>query len=226
MKNKLMNFLIAVVLLFSCSGDLVYSQTKPDGSSPQFLFPEFVRGEVRMKNGKSQFALLNYNTVSEKMVYMQDEKIYDIIETDRIDTVYILRSRFIPSGTIFYEVAVKDTITLFIQHKGDLIPPGKPAAYGGTSQVSSSTYMSSVQLSSGHYNLKLPEDYDVQLQPVFRIKYKGSFSVFNNEKQFIKIFPDQADELKRYIRQSKIKFDSIQDVVDLVVFCNRQVLAR
>lgn len=199
------------------------AQTKPDGSAPQFLFPEFVKGEIRLKNGKSQFALLNYNTVSEQVVFRQDEKIFDLINVENIDTVYIYKSKFIPSEKNFYrELLLNGSVPLFVEHKGSLLPPAKPGAYGTTSQVSSSTYLSSTQLQSGYYNLKLPQDYDVKVEPVFWVFKDGSMASFISEKQFLKIFPASAEELKKYIRQDRIKFDRIQDVVKLLTWMNMQ----
>jgi hypothetical protein len=198
----------------------INAQTNRDGSSPQFLFPEFIKGEVVLKNGQKQYALMNYNTVSEKMTYMQGEKIYDMIDIDKIDTIKIYQSKFIPAGQIFHEVLVKGNTPLFVQHKGDLIPPGKPVGYGGTSQVASSTYLTSVGLSSGYYNLELPSDFEVKLNPVFWITRNGTPESFVTEKQFLKLFPEKAAELKKHIKQFRIKFDRIPDVMRLVEFMN------
>ena len=76
-------------------------QTKPDGSAPQFLFPEFSTGKVRLNNGNIQALELNYNTVSEKMVYKKEANLYDVVNTEIIDTVFIKESKFVPAGHVF-----------------------------------------------------------------------------------------------------------------------------
>ncbi|HLP74939.1 MAG TPA: hypothetical protein VK155_18690 [Bacteroidales bacterium] len=221
MKHNLKKLLPVLILALALQE--ANSQTKPDGSAPQFLYPEFVKGEIRLKNGKSQFALLNYNTVSEQVVFRQDEKIFDLINVENIDTVYIFKSKFIPSASRFYyELLLPGKVPLFLQHKGTLLPPGKPGAYGTTSQVSSSTYLSSTQLQSGYYNLKLPEDYDVKVDPVFWVRKDTIMASFISEKQFLKIFPGSADDLKRYIKQDRIRFDRVQDVIRLLTWMNLQ----
>ena len=69
------NIVLKIFLLIGMVRDLpVEAQTNTDGSSPQFLYPDFTNGKVRMKNGKSQNLILNYNTVSEKMVFMRDRE--------------------------------------------------------------------------------------------------------------------------------------------------------
>jgi hypothetical protein len=202
------------------------AQSNSDGSSPQFLFPEFIKGEVKIQNGRSQFAILNYNTVSEKMVYKQDDKIYDMIGIENIDTIFIYKSKFIPAGKIFHEVLVKDSMSLFVQHKGVLLPPGKPAGYGGTSQLASSTYMSSVQLSSGYYNLDLPDDYEVKIDPVYWVKKDGKMSSYISEKQFLRLFPESEAELKKFIKQNKIRFDRIPDMIKVAEYYNEISIGR
>ena len=77
------NAIILVIILSHCLP--LKSQTTPDGSSPQFLFPGFTMGKVKMKNGRSQTTVLNYNTVSEKMVYEKDGNLYDMVNTEMMD---------------------------------------------------------------------------------------------------------------------------------------------
>ena len=93
---------LSIILMISIDLQLTLNaQTKPDGSAPQFLFPEFSTGKVRLKNGNIQSLELNYNTVSEKIVYKKDDKIYDVVNTEIIDTVFIKESKFVPAGKVF-----------------------------------------------------------------------------------------------------------------------------
>lgn len=198
----------------------VKSQTNSDGSSPQFLFPDFTTGIVKMKNGRSQTTKMNYNTVSEKMVYDKDGVLYDMVNVEMIDTVFLLKSKFVPVGKVFQEVLLIAPISLLVQHKGELLPPGTPSGYGGTSQVSNTKQLTSIQLSSGHFNLKLPEDYIVKADPVYWIRKDSIMTDFINERQFLKIFPEKEEELKQFIKRNRIKFDNLSSLVKLVEYCN------
>ena len=166
------SILFKLIILFFSSN--LYSpltaQTTPDGSAPQFLFPDFSLGKVRMKNDKLQSIMLNYNTVSEKMVFERGGNLYDMVNIEMVDTVFVQESKFVPVGKVFYEVLLIAPISLFIQHKGELLSPGTPAGYGGTSQVSNTKQLTSVQLSTGYYNLKLPQDYIVKADRVYWIR--------------------------------------------------------
>lgn len=218
MKNIMLQ--LAGIILTIIMVDPACAQTNSEGEMPQFLFSDFTTGTVKMKNGKTQSIMLNYNTITEKMVYKQNEKLYDMISTDMIDTVFIKNSRFVPKGKAFYELLVEAPFALFIQHKGNLMSPGAPAAYGGYSQVSSSKYLSSIGLEGGYYNLKLPQDFIVKPEPVFWIKNGEDFQSFVSEKQYLKIFPGKEPELKKFIKQNRIKFDRIPDLIRLVKYAN------
>jgi hypothetical protein len=201
----------------------VKAQTRPDGSAPQFLYPEFTKSKVRMKNGQIQNIMLNYNTVSEKMVFQKDEKLYDMANPEMIDTVFLQDSRFVPAGKVFYKVVLIAPVAFYAQYKGELQPPGTPAGYGGTSQVSNTKNMSSVQLSTGYYNLDLPADYAVKTNIIYWYSKNGKMLSFVNERQFLKLNPDKEKELKQFIKQNKIKFDKQPDIVKLAEYYNQLI---
>lgn len=223
MKNTLFSCvicsLIGVLNLIPAKG-----QSRPDGSTPQFLYRYFADGVVRTKDNRSQKIVLNYNTVSEKMVYFQDGKVYDIVVAGTIDTVYIGNNRFVPSGKGFYEVLVGGSMPLLVQYKGKVIPAGAPAAYGGTSQVSSSHYAKTVEVSTGQYNLEMPPDYNIEVEVIYWIKKDDNMLSFMGERQFLKLFADHESDIKKFIKKNKIKFDNKIDMIKLVKYCKDLIL--
>jgi hypothetical protein len=217
-KNIAISMLIGVILTLH-----VKAQTNTDGSSPQYLYPEFTKSKVLMKNGQIQYIVLNYNTVSEKMVFQRDEQLYDMVNPEMVDTVFLQDSRFVPAGKVFYKVLHVAHVAFFVQYKGEILSPGTPAGYGGTSQVSNTKMMSSVQLSSGYYNLKLPTDFTVKTDLMYWIRDDGKLVSFVNERQFLKLYPDKETELKQFIKQNKIKFDKLPDIVKLAKYYNQLI---
>jgi hypothetical protein len=209
-----------ILVLLVCINLPVKSQPNSGNASSQFLYTDFATGIVKMKNGTTQSIALNYNTVSEKMVYEKDGDLYDMTNPQLIDTVFLQDSKFIPVGNVFQLVLLIAPISLFVQYKGELLPPGAPAGYGGTSQVSNTKLLSSVQLSSGYYNLKLPSDYIVKVDQVYWIRKNGAMFSFMNERQFLKVFPGAEGELKQFIKQNRIKFDRLPDLIKLINHCN------
>jgi hypothetical protein len=137
-----------------------------------------------------------------------------------IDAVLIHEQMFVPVGKIFHEVLLIAPIPLLVQYKGKIMETGKDVGYGSKSLVSSVEILTSVKLSMGYYNLKLPVDYSVKVEKIYLTGRDGNSVSFMNEKQFLKIFQDKESELKSFIKLNHIRFDRSTDVKTLVKYCN------
>ncbi len=166
---------------------------------------------------------MNYNMVSEKMVFEKDGKLMDLMNTELIDTVVMQNSKFIPVGKAFQEVVVSGVVSFFIQHKALLQPKGKPSAYGVTSQTTSTTTYSSVNTGAGYFNFKLPDAYEVKVDPVYWIRKSNVMTSFATKKEFLDIFPDQAVNINQYIKKNRIKMYNRNDLIKLVDYCNELI---
>ena len=219
MRNAVINLslLIALLLVYGSSA-ILSGQTSSKGDMPQYLFGEFAGCEVLMKGGKINSPVMNYNTVTEKMVFLSNDKYYDMTNPEAVDTVMLNECKFIPVGKAFFEVLVPGPISLFIQHKGNLMSAGKPVGYGGTSQTASANYISNIELSGIQTNLTLPNDYIVNPAPVYWIRTGEKWSDFTNEKQFISLFPDKSTQIKSFIKENRIKIDKPENLTRLVKY--------
>ena len=196
------------------------ARTDQDQDLAQYLFPSFSRSTIILKSGKTSTLMLNYNTVSEKMVFEQHGQFYDLVNPEASDTATIEKRRFIPYETFFLEVMVNDAISLYVRHKSELIAPGRPMGYGTTSQLTSSNYLSGLETPSGYYNFKLPDGYTVRPANIYYLKVSGEMSSFVGEKQFLRNFPDKEEALKQFIKKNRLKFDRKDDLVRIVNYCN------
>ena len=198
----------------------INAQIITEGPSAQFLYPDFESGKVKMRNGQMHDLILNYNTISEKMVYQKEGKLFDLMSYELTDTIYLQGSKFVPVGKSFYQALLLASITFFVQYKGELLPPGAPAGYGVNSQVSNTKLWSSFESSQGYYNLELPSDYKVETDLIYWLRKDKEMISFINERQFLKISPDKETELKKFIKENRIKFDKPEDVTRLAKFFN------
>lgn len=197
------------------------AQTSDDESKPEYLYKEFSDAEVLFKYGKRESMMLNYNILAQKMILENKGKLLEFTNPSNVDTIYLHESKFVPVGAAFYQIISNAPISFFVQHKGRLILPGKPAAYGGTSQVSSTDVVATMYGSNGSYALDLPEGYKVTDNSVYWISKKDKFYSFMNERQFLKIFPEKSKELKQYIEDKKIKIKDLSGLIDLAAYCNK-----
>lgn len=218
-----MNRICVIIVLHIITIHLV-AQSGISGSSAQYLFTEFSPGIIKLKNGRTEKMLMNYNMVTEKMVYAQNDKLMDLTSISIVDTIVIQNLKFVPIKQIFQEVVVNDTISLFIQHKGKIIAAGKPSAYGGTSQTSSTKSYGGMSTTAGFYNFKLPPDLTVKTEPVYWIMINDTMYDFIDRKGFLKIFPEYAGGLKQFMKKNHIRIYDREDLIKLVNYCNELML--
>lgn len=218
MKNIL--FLLSGVLMTQ----IALSQA-PDSSRLTYLshyvFPAFVKGTVQQKRGAAQEAMLNYNSMTQEIVFVQNGSYLALGQPENIDTVHLENRKFIPHETQFYEVVTLGTMPLYINHRCKVIPPGNPAGYGTSSQTSSPGNISTIANNAMSYALKLPDDYKIIPETEFLLKKGEEFSKISNAKQLTKLFPAKADAIQDFIKKNKTSFKSQEDMIKLVQFCNQ-----
>lgn len=210
-----------LILFITLSGIILNldAQTGPLKNLPQYLFPDFVKCVIKMKKGEELVLMVNYNILTEKMIALQNEKLYEVPNKVMVDTVIVGKRKFVPDGKGFNEVLSEGKIPLFIQYKGKITQPGKPAAYGGTSQLSNTKSYVPLDMSSGVFNKQLPQDVIVDSEYFYWISINNEMSSFNNERQFLKIFPGKEVSIKKFLKENRIKFENTEDVIKLTSFC-------
>jgi len=210
-----------IILIISILPLIALSQRNMDGSMPQYLLDDFTDGRVKMKNGQELTEYMNYNTVTERMVYIKEDKYWDLANPQMVDTVYLDGRKFVPSGKHFNEVLVMGKYKLFVRNKGTLMSAGAEVGYGGKSQLAATDVLTTVDLASGRYNLPLTEDFIVNPSPVFYIESEAGITEFTGEKQFLEVFGDKSTIIKDYMKKNKLRVGRIENLIQIVEFCNK-----
>lgn len=186
-----------------------------------YVFPEFQEGVVLMKNGVRNNVKLNYNAASEEVVFDDNGNKLAIVDEilPQIDTVFIADEKFIRQNNKFVKIMIDNlSINLFVEHKCRVTPPGKPAAYGGTSQTSSSTSYSSIISGGRMYDLELPDDYKVAPYNVFWINRNGKLQSFSNIGQLKKIYRDKKKLIDDYLKKNDVKLTDEKSIRDAIIY--------
>ncbi|MGD0341349.1 MAG: hypothetical protein ABSA76_06555 [Bacteroidales bacterium] len=199
----------------------LYGQSDQAKSLPQFLFPEFSKGIIKMKDGRTLSAILDYNMVDEEMVFQQQGGVYMVVDKpEEIDTVYIKNRKFVYIPKAFYEVVVKGPVTIFIQQRSRYTPVGSATAYGMTSKTLGPTAVWSMQAGNQVRQITPPDNVTVSPAIAYWVKVNGQMNKFTNEKQFLKIFPESQKEIKDFIKSSGIDIKTREGLFALGNFCN------
>ena len=210
---------VLYLFVFNLTFNTSYPQSTVVGLS-HYLFPKFIRGVILMKSGIKNQALLNYNSLTEEMIFENNGKKLAITkgELGLVDTVFIEDRKFIVLNNKFFELGYHSKSDLYVEHRCSMIPPGKPSAYGGTSQTSSITSISSFNSGGQLYDLKLPEGYEIKPYICYWLRKNGELNKFINMKQLMKLYDYKKDLFKAYVKKYDVRYDNQETIVQLIKY--------
>ena len=185
-----------------------------------YLFPEFTKGTIQMKDGKAYPSMLNYNSMTEEMVFEENGKRLAVSKAmvDQVDTVTIGDRKFISMNGVFLELIHHSTFDLYIEHKCHIKEPGKPSGYGGTSETSAITSYSSLISDGLVYDLKLPDGYSAKPYFYYWLKKEGRYLTFANIGQLKALYPDKKELSKEFTKQNKVKYDDQDTIIQMIEY--------
>ncbi|PKO95641.1 MAG: hypothetical protein CVU12_09200 [Bacteroidetes bacterium HGW-Bacteroidetes-7] len=208
---------IYLLLIFSISAVSLNSQSRSIELT-HYLLPEFTPGTVIMKDRSINFATLNYNLLSEEMLFNQLGKILalgpEIVKN--IDTVTIGERKFIVQNSKFVELLYSGKDELFAEYRCTLIMPGTPSAYGTTTQTAATKTYSSLNVGGILYELTLPDGYKTRPYINYWLKREGKLMKFINIKQLGNLYKTKTTEFKAYTKVNKVDFKSPDSIVKLL----------
>jgi hypothetical protein len=210
--------LLSVVLL--CCNDGASAQTSNKNPLPQFLFPSFIKGVVKMKSSDSYSAMFNYNMVDEEMIFNNKGQYLALDNINSVDTIFIGIRKFVPAQKVFYEVITTGTVSLYIQHKCKYATEGSATAYGLTSKTNANESFSHIKGGNQIRTLDLPDNVVVTPELIYWAKVNDEMKKFTSERQFLKLFPAKETELKDYIKKNEIEIEKREDLIKLGNYCN------
>lgn len=214
MKTRIASITLALLTTLSLT---IFAQPKQIVLS-HYIFPEFTEGYVMMKGGRTQQMLLNYNSVTEEMVFKRGETILAIgkAEVKEVEYVTISGRKFVVLNDKFLELLFEGGKNIYAEHRCTVIPPGNPAPYGGTSQVSSVDRYSGLSADGGlYYKLQLPDGYVVKPAINYVVRAGDKISKIYSLKQLRKVYQDKRDEFDKYVKDNNVKFDNITEIAAL-----------
>jgi hypothetical protein len=197
--------------------DVTFAQHQTPGVKlVQYVFNEFTPGTVKMKSGETSQQLLNYNIITNEMVFENNGSYAAIADPKNVDTVYIASIKFIPLNNKFYEVLVKGNTPLLYESTASVSEPGASIGYGGTSTTTASSSYQSLLRDGGAYSLKLPDGFKVIAKHQFLILKGGKLEKAGSEKQLSKVFPDKKEMINNLSKKYHTDFSKPEDVARLV----------
>lgn len=198
---------------------MLNAQYKEKIISPQYLFKEFKTGNVFLKDIPTQTAPLNYNTLTQEMLFIKDTTILKLIDLNQIDSVVIDNRVFIPLGDIFYEIIEGARLKLLIRNKTRWDTEGAVSGYG-RSKLAKSTEID-IHTSGGQVVILDP---DIKVE----IFDSSDYMIYANNimlpasklKNYISLFPDHEKVIRSIAKENKLNLNNQNDRIRFVLLIN------
>ncbi len=207
------------IMVLCMYGILSFAQTEGKKFSA-YILPEFKQGKVLMKSGVSYNALLNYDALTEEMVFVNKGDVLAIAdeEVELVDTVFVAGRNFVTLNHKFVEVVYSSSTVLYAAYKCKLSSEGKPGAYGDTSQTSAITTASGFYSGGNRYYLSSPDMYKLKPYTWYWLMKDGKLSRFINIKQLANLYRNKDEKLKAYLKHNNVIFDNQEDIARLISY--------
>jgi len=206
-----------LLLIFCLISNLGFGQ-KQSKSITHYMFPEFVKGKVLMKKGKVNEALLNYNALTEEMIFESNGVKLALSQLELIDTIFVSDKKFVPVAGRIFELLYRSKYELFAEHKCKLSDPGKPAGYGTSSQLGATSTYSSYFSGNRVYEMTLPETVETNPYTIYYLRKDGKLYKFVSLKFLLKEFREESAKAKKFIKDNDVSYDDEASLVKLVRF--------
>ena len=185
----------------------------------RFFFRNFQDTYVYYKDGRTFIVPANYDLVNGSFVFIDTEdgnqlKLFG--EQNNIGSIRVNDRVFLATSPGPTEIIRTDP-EFMVLYKPHILDGAKPTGYGGASSASATRTVSHIQGAGPVQYLQKEENYVKDISKVYTIKVGNKKRQFETEKQFLKIFSGHTEQLKQYIADKQIDFNSIIQVEQL---CN------
>lgn len=186
----------------------------------RYLYSEFIPGIIIKKSGASSERLVNYNFVAGEMEFIQNRDTLSFANKREIESIIVA------TDTFFYDKGYIEQLTsgkikIGLKQYIELVEIQKKDPYGTASQGGASTSYGSLPSNGNYYSLTANKDmvFKKTMAYYFLTEEKGSVPI--NRKSTLNILPGKKDEIKKYLKANRVKYDSKEDILKLAEFIGK-----
>ena len=181
-----------------------------------YILDSFTNGTVLQKSGAVTSQPLNYNVLTNEMIFDAGGRYLAIAEPQNVDTIFIKNRRFVPVDGKFYELLTNTAAPLFLEYTCKVQEPGSTLGYGAASNTTAATPLKTLINSGGAYALKLPDAFKVKVGYNYWVLKDGHFKKTNTVQQLINTFPSKKRFIADWVKAEHTNFSKPHDVIKLV----------
>jgi hypothetical protein len=190
-----------------------------------YIFPEFSKAVVLLKDGKKKYSVLNYNALTEELVIeRRGQKLAIALEgLSDIDTVFIMDRKFVLLDGKIVELLYHSKWDLFVEYKCKIKDQGKSSGYGGVTRTGAIQASTSITSHSDSYQLKLPDGYEVDPYSYYWFKKNGEVIRFISMGELKKLYKDKKDVFRAHVKKHRTKYGNQESIIQLIEYLESDV---
>ncbi len=187
----------------------------------QFIFPDFQKGSVILKNHTEIKCQLNYNFLLDEVMFIDENgKKMALANPQDVLLVYIADRMFIPTTKGYYEIIVRGGVSLVYKWNCRITDKGKQGALGITTDAPSVVQMNRISFDAREWKLDVDKEAIIAVEVIPYLKIKSKLIPLKSAKDFLKAIPGKKSEIKKYIDQNPVDFKKEADLKRLTLYCN------
>lgn len=213
--------IIACTAFIAFAGTTKAQSITQQSNSP-FIFPAFTNGTVYQKGGATVEATLDYNTVTEEMMFDQNGTKMVLDQVDNIDSIIIQNVVFVPAKKVFFEKLTQTPVALYAQYRSKAVKVVKGASASNNNISNMVGVIKRNDEKPLKYDMKWPEGFQASTQTTYWVKNGNDYSAVSNEAAFAKLFPGKEAAITEYIKSNNLKWNKIEHMIKLTEFANQK----
>ena len=196
-------------------------QNISDAFKEIYRYPQFYAGRVYFMNGDVSAAKLNYNLISQAMLFTTSTG-----DTLAIDNESTIKYITIEKDTFYYDdgylelVENYGRVKLAIKQKINFSDKKKIGAFGlPTSTLR--TEGDDTFLGDRRYNFTIAEDLVFKKETEYFLNDDSNHFLAINKKNLLKLYPKKKDKIENFMKENNINLREEKDIKRLVQYLNQ-----
>ena len=186
-----------------------------------YLFPDFVDANVRFAgNPRIEKLHLNFDMLSQKILYVQDEVLMEITNMEMIQNLVTEDRRFIIRDGLLCEVKNNDDIQVLVNWRVKKVNIGSKGALGATTQAKVEA-LRTYEFDTAYTvtDWRKPTEQSAHALEVWKQKSENTYFInmdgteykIRYLKDLFKAYPAHAKQLKAYAKANELKMVNAED---------------
>jgi hypothetical protein len=220
--NKLKCAIIAMFLFCGClygqyENIVVPAGTKIIDNFPpamRYLYPQFVQGQIVLRNNQSSACMINYNMLQDEMEFISGNDTLTFIKKRDLKYIIADNDTFTYNSGYVKHICGQE-LKVYCKDKINFKDVLKRGAMGTVSRTAAIESIGSMDANNVSCNLVSSEDMVFRREVSYYITTSSGTLEQLKKQSILRIFSNNKADVQRYLKANKINFQKQEDIIKL-----------